>query len=329
MTSPSWDAEEILATAREVLLREAEAVQGLAQRLDVTFVRAVEYLLRCRGKVIVTGMGKAGAIGRKVAATLSSTGTPALFLSPAEGVHGDLGTVQAGDVVLILSYSGETEEVLRILPALRRLGVPVVVMTGRPHSTLAQRSDLVLDVAVEREADPYNLAPTASSAAMHALGDALAIAAMRARRFTPEDFARFHPGGALGRRLLLTVRDVMRSGSEHAVVHQSQTVKEALWVMTAAPIRGVVNVVDDEGKLVGIFTDGDLRRKLEKDPDLLNKRMEEVMTRNPTVITPDRLATEALHLLQEKEFDNLPVVDEEGRALGVVDVQDLIRAGIV
>jgi len=274
-------------------------------------------------------MGKAGAIGRKVAATLSSTGTPALFLSPAEGVHGDLGTVQAGDVVLILSYSGETEEVLRILPALRRLGVPVVVMTGRPHSTLAQRSDLVLDVAVEREADPYNLAPTASSAAMHALGDALAIAAMRARRFTPEDFARFHPGGALGRRLLLTVRDVMRSGSEHAVVHQSQTVKEALWVMTAAPIRGVVNVVDDEGKLVGIFTDGDLRRKLEKDPDLLNKRMEEVMTRNPTVITPDRLATEALHLLQEKEFDNLPVVDEEGRALGVVDVQDLIRAGIV
>jgi len=321
--------KDLLEIGREVLRLEAAAVAAQAERLDRTFLEAVERILKQPGRVIVTGMGKAGAVGRKIAATLSSTGTPALFLSPAEGVHGDLGVVLAGEVVLALSYSGETEEVLQILPVLKRLGVQIITLTGRPESSLAQNSDVVLTVAVEREACPHNLAPTASTTAMLALGDALAIALMQAREFSAEDFAFFHPGGSLGRRLLLTVRDVMRSGTDHAVIEQHRPVQEALWVMTASPLRGVVNVVDENGLLVGVFTDGDLRRRLEQDPQVLARPMHEVMTRTPTVITGDRLATEALRIMQEREFDNLPVVDEQGRAVGVIDVQDLMRAKIV
>jgi arabinose-5-phosphate isomerase len=286
-------------------------------------------ILQGHGRVVVTGMGKAGAIGRKIASTLSSTGTPALFLSPAEGVHGDLGVVLREEVVLALSYSGETEEVLGILPALKRIGVRLLAMTGQPASTLARNADIVLDVSVEREACPHNLAPTASSTAMLALGDALAIALMQARHFTADDFALFHPGGSLGRKLLLTVQDVMRSGTDHAVIEQHRPVREALWVMTASPLRGVVNVVDETGRLVGVFTDGDLRRRLERDANVLDRPMQEVMTRQPTVITGDKLATEALRIMQEREFDNLPVVNEQGQAVGVIDVQDLMRAKIV
>ncbi|HIE51855.1 MAG TPA: KpsF/GutQ family sugar-phosphate isomerase [Armatimonadetes bacterium] len=324
-----YEAEEILATARQVLQTEAAAIKGLLKRLGGEFVTAARLILESEGRVIVTGMGKSGTIGRKIAATLSSTGTPALFLSPAEGVHGDVGMVMRGEVVLALSYSGETEELLRILPALKRLGVRLIALTGRPNSTLARHSDVVLNVHVEREACPHNLSPTASTTAMLALGDALAMALMQARNFSPADFARFHPGGSLGRRLLLTVAEVMRPGSDEAKVRAEDPVKKALFVMTAAPIRGVVNVVDEEGKLVGIFTDGDLRRQLDKNPHVLSQPMHAVMTRHPTVITADRLATEALRLMQDREFDNLPVVDEEGHALGVIDVQDLLRAGIV
>lgn len=321
--------QDLLEIGRQVLRIEAEAIGRLIERLDQSFLEAMEMIRRGRGRVVVTGMGKAGAIGRKIAGTLSSTGTPALFLSPAEGIHGDLGTVMPGEVVLALSYSGETEEVLRILPALKRIGVHLLAMTGQPSSSLARNADVVLNVSVEREACPYNLAPTASSTAMLALGDALAIALMQARNFSADDFALFHPGGSLGRKLLLTVRDVMRSGADHAVIEQHRPVREALWIMTASPLRGVVNVVDTTGQLVGVFTDGDLRRQLDCDRDVLDRPMHEVMTRQPTVITGDKLATEALRIMQEREFDNLPVVDDQGRAMGVIDVQDLIRAGIV
>jgi arabinose-5-phosphate isomerase len=321
--------QDLLEIGRQALRIEAEAIERLIEGLDQSFLEAVELILRGRGRVVVTGMGKAGAVGRKIASTLSSTGTPALFLSPAEGIHGDLGTVMGGEVVLALSYSGETEEVLRILPALKRIGVRLIAMTGQPSSSLARNADVVLNVRVEREACPHNLAPTASSTAMLALGDALAMALMQARNFSADDFALFHPGGSLGRRLLLTVRDVMRSGSDHAVIEQHRPVREALWVMTASPLRGVVNVVDATGRLVGVFTDGDLRRRLEHDPQVLDRPMHEVMTRQPTVITGEKLATEALRIMQEREFDNLPVVDDQGHAVGVIDVQDLIRAGIV
>jgi len=324
--------DQWLTTAREVLRIETAALSSLTARLDPeAFCRAVELVLeRPSQRVIVTGVGKSGHVAQKIAATLSSTGTPAIFLSAAEGVHGDLGVIQPGEVVLALSYRGESEEITALLPALVRLRTPLIAMTGRPESTLAQHSDVVLNVAVDREACPHNLAPTASTTVMLALGDALAMTVMQARQFTAEDFARIHPGGSLGRRLLLTVRDVMRSGSDHAVVGVADPVREALLVMTRSPIRGVVNVTDADGKLIGLFTDGDLRRHLEaRGGAVLDEPMEAVMSRHPTTITCERLATEALAIMQAREFDNLSVVDADGRPVGVVDVQDLLRAGLV
>ncbi len=314
--------------AKEVLRLEAEAILRLSERLNEAFERAVQLLVHCQGHVVVTGMGKSGAIGKKIAATLSSTGTPALFLHPAEGVHGDLGAVTARDVVLMLTYSGETDELVTILPALKRLGVPLIVMTGNLQSTLAKAADVVLDVSVEREACPLNLAPTASAAAMLAMGDALALAAMTVRRFTPDDFARLHPGGALGRRLLLRVRDVMRTGERLAIIHVSEPTKAAFAAITKAR-AGACVVVDDEGKLCGIVTDGDLRRALLRDVTLFHAPVTEVMTKTPKVIHPDALAAEALRLMQAHQIDDLPVVDEERRPVGMVDVQDLLRAGLV
>lgn len=324
--------EQWLETALEVLQIEAEALRAAAANFDSTaFRQAVELILGRPGqRVIVTGVGKSGHVAHKVAATLSSTGTPAVFVSAAEGIHGDIGMIQPGEVVLAFSYRGESQEICALLPALVRLGTPIIAVTGRPDSTLGKHSEVVLDVAVEREACPHNLAPTASTTVMLALGDALAMSLMQARRFTADDFARLHPGGSLGRKLLLTVRDVMRGGSDHAVVTTAATVEEALLVMTRSPIRGVVNIVDPLDRLVGIFTDGDLRVKLEAmGTDLLRRPIAEVMSRNPTTITPDRLATEALQIMHSREFDNLPVVDEAGHAVGIVDVQDLLQAGLV
>ncbi len=323
-----FETDGLVDLAKEVLRVEAEAIQRLSDRINASFEQAVHLLLTCKGHVVVTGMGKSGAIGRKIAATLSSTGTPALFLHPAEGVHGDLGAITPNDLVLALSYSGETEELLRILPAIKRLGVPLIVLTGNPQSTLAKAADVVLDVSVEREACPLNLAPTASAAAMLAMGDALALAAMKARQFTPEDFARLHPAGALGRRLLLRVRDVMRTGERLAVVHQSDLTKSAFAAITKAR-AGACVVVDDEGRLCGIITDGDLRRALLRDVNLFHAPVTEVMTRTPKTIHPDALATEALHLMQTYQIDDLPVIDEKGCPIGMVDVQDLLHAGIV
>jgi arabinose-5-phosphate isomerase len=325
---PTVDAEGLRALAQEVFRLEAAAILRLTERLGDAFERAVRLLLQCQGHVVVTGMGKSGAIGKKIAATLSSTGTPALFLHPAEGIHGDLGAVTGRDVVLMLSYSGETDELLTILPALKRLGVPLIVMTGNLQSTLANAADVVLDVSVEREACPLNLAPTASAAAVLAMGDALALAVMTLRRFTPDDFARLHPGGTLGRRLLLRVRDVMRTGERLAVIHVSEPTKSAFAAITKAR-AGACVVVDDDGKLCGIVTDGDLRRALLRDVNLFHAPVTEVMTKTPKVIHPDALATEALRLMQTHQIDDLPVVDEGRRPVGMVDVQDLLRVGIV
>ncbi|MDT7896395.1 MAG: KpsF/GutQ family sugar-phosphate isomerase [Armatimonadota bacterium] len=325
---PTVDAEGLRALAQEVFRLEAAAILRLTERLGDAFERAVRLLLQCQGHAVVTGMGKSGAIGKKIAATLSSTGTPALFLHPAEGIHGDLGAVTGRDVVLMLSYSGETDELLTILPALKRLGVPLIVMTGNLQSTLANAADVVLDVSVEREACPLNLAPTASAAAMLAMGDALALAVMTLRRFTPDDFARLHPGGTLGRRLLLRVRDVMRTGERLAVIHVSEPTKSAFAAITKAR-AGACVVVDDDGKLCGIVTDGDLRRALLRDVNLFHAPVTEVMTKTPKVIHPDALATEALRLMQTHQIDDLPVVDEGRRPVGMVDVQDLLRVGIV
>lgn len=325
------DRQAWLNTARQTLRIETEALERLRDSLDEdAFCRAVDLILSRPGRrVIVTGVGKSGHIAHKVAATLSSTGTPAIYVSAAEGVHGDLGMIQPEEVVLAFSFRGESAEVTALLPALLRLRTPLVAITGRPDSTLARHSAVVLCVPVEREACPHNLSPTASTTAMLALGDALAMTIMKARRFGPQDFALRHPGGSLGRQLLLTVGDVMRGGSDHAVIGVDASVAEALLVMTRSPIRGVVNVVGPDGRLAGIFTDGDLRRQLEaRGAEVLGLSIGEVMTRHPTTISPDRLATEALAVMQAREFDNLSVVDADGRPVGVIDVQDLLRAGL-
>lgn len=322
----NWDQ-----TARETFAIEIDGLREVAERLDYeAFGRAAELILERPGqRVVVTGVGKSGHVAHKIAATLSSTGTPALFVNAAEGVHGDLGMIAAGEVVLALSYRGESDEIVALLPALTRIGARLIALTGRPESTLGRHAEVVLDCAVGREACPHNLAPTASTTAMLALGDALALTLMRLRDFTPADYALLHPGGSLGRRLLLTVGDVMRTGRDQATVSTDASVQEALLVMTQAPVRGVVNVVDDEGRLVGVFTDGDLRVHLERRGGaVLGEPLCGVMGRHPTCITPDRLATEALAIMQSREFDNLCVVDGEGRAVGILDVQDLLRAGL-
>jgi len=321
----------IIKQAKEVLAIEAEAIQALIPRINDQFTAAVNLILACSGRVIVTGMGKSGLVGRKIAATLASTGTPAFFLHPAEAVHGDLGMVMADDVVLALSNSGETAEVLSILPIIRRIGARVIAMSGRENSTLVNNADAFLNVAVEKEACPLRLAPTASTTAALAMGDAMAVALLTARGFTPEDFALFHPGGSLGRRLLLTVGDVMHSGEENPVTPQGHTVKEALFVITAKGL-GATSIIDGEGRLQGIITDGDIRRSLEKGLDFLNKRVEEIMTRTPRTITADKLAAQALHIMEKNKprpITVMPVIDEQQRAIGMIHLTDLLRQGVV
>ncbi|MBI3946335.1 MAG: KpsF/GutQ family sugar-phosphate isomerase [Armatimonadetes bacterium] len=317
--------------AAEVLETEARAVLQLRGRLGEGFVRAVRLVVGCAGRVVVTGMGKSGAIAHKISATLSSTGTPSLFLHAAEGVHGDLGMVTQGDVVIVLSYSGETGEIVSILPAFKRLGIPIIALCGNPGSTLVEQSDVFLDVSVEREACPLGLAPTTSTTAMLALGDALAVCAMRERHFTRDDYARFHPGGALGRRLLLRVADVMRTGDQVATVAGAATVLETLLAITRAR-AGCAVVVDAEGRLQGIITDGDVRRLLLNDPDWTRRSASEVMNRRPAAVGPDRLAAEALRIMESHRpgaIGDLPVLDDAGHLLGVVTLKDLLKAGIV
>lgn len=321
----------IIEQARQVLAVEAAAIEALIPRINGQFTAAVERILACRGRVIVTGMGKSGLIGKKIAATLASTGTPSFFLHPAEGIHGDLGMVTGDDIVLAISNSGETGEVISILPALQRIGAQLIAMTGREQSTLARVADIFLDVAVEKEACPLGLAPTASTTATLALGDALAVALLSCRKFTPEDFALFHPGGTLGRKLLLTVENVMHSGADNPVIAVEKTVKEALFVMTAKGL-GATSVVAEDGRLLGIITDGDIRRGLEKGHDFLDEPVDAIMTRTPRTITKDKLAAQALRIMERNKprpITVLPVVDEQFHAIGIIHLTDLLRQGVV
>ncbi len=324
--------QEILKQARRTLAIEAEAVSSLAERLDAQFVKAVQFLLEMQGRVVLSGIGKSGAVARKLAGTLASTGTPAFFMHPAEAMHGDLGMVTGADVVIMLSNSGETDEILNLLPAVKRRGAAIISICGRPSSTLAEEADVALDASVEHEACPLGLSPTASTTAQMALGDALAMATMAARGFTVEEYGASHPLGTLGRKVLLRVRDLMHSGADNPTVPTSATVLEALLTMSDAPLRGVVSVVDEAGYLQGLFTDGDFRRVMPQVKDR-NKIMEwpvsKMMTANPTTIRPDALAAEAAQIMDEREFDNIPVVDEQGRAVGILDVQDLMKAGLL
>jgi len=315
-------------SAKKVLRLEAKAISDLIGRIDRTFVRAVELLDSCRGRTVVTGMGKSGLIGKKIAATMASTGTPAFFLHPAEGVHGDLGMVSRGDIVMAISNSGETEELIRILPALKRLAVPVICLTGNLKSTLAKNSEVVLDVGVTEEAGPLGLIPTASTTAALAMGDALTIALLEKRGFKEEDFAYFHPGGALGRRLLIRVADVMHTGSDIPIVFEDTPMKEALLEMTSKKL-GITAVQDRQNRLSGVITDGDLRRLLKGESDLLIRRAGEVMTRNPKVITADALAAKAVQIMEQYSITALVVVGQEERIIGIVHLHDLLKKGVV
>lgn len=314
--------------AKKVLRIEARTIKNLIPGIDHNFEKAVEMVASCKGRIVVMGMGKSGLIGKKIAATLSSTGTPAFFLHPAEGILGDVGMMTEGDLVLALSHSGETEEIEKLLPVIRKMNLKLIAITGKPKSKLAKKSDLVVNVKVKEEACPYNLVPTASTTAMLAMGDALAISLLKKKKFKKEDFARLHPGGTLGKRLLLKVEDIMRKGKDNPVIYQEKTVREALLVMTKTRL-GATSVVDGSGKLVGFFTDGDLRRRLQKDEKIINKKIHIIMTRNPKTITRDRLAVEAAKMMQQKKFDNIPVVDGEGYPVGIVDERDLLSQGIL
>lgn len=317
----------VIEEAKKVLEIEAQAVEGLIKKLDEGFSKAVRLILECKGKVVVTGVGKSGIIAQKIAATLASTGTSSVFLHPVEGLHGSLGVVTREDVVLCLSNSGETEEILGLLPSLKGIGVKIIAFSGRRDSTLGQNADAFIDVGVEKEACPFGLVPTASTTCALALGDALAIVLLKEKGFKKEDFAFFHPRGVLGKRLLLRVEDVMRRGKANAVVSEEVLVKEALFTMTSTRL-GATSVINKEGKLVGFLTDGDVRRGLQKNENFLNLPLKKVMTKNPLTIKKGALAVEALRLLREREVDNLPVVDERTKPVGMVDVQDLIKEGL-
>ncbi len=321
---------DILDRARAVIEAESAAIAALADRLDDRFAGAVDRLLTCKGRVVTTGVGKAGAVARKLAATLASTGTPALYLHPAEGVHGDLGVVTPDDIIIALSYSGESDEVVRLLPTLDRIGAFLIVFVGNPKSSLAAAADVVLDVSVAEEACPLGLAPTTSIAAMLALGDALAMATMEARGFTREDFAVYHPAGALGRRLTLRVSDVMRSGDQLAVAPVRCQLRDAIVAIQKAG-AGAVCLVDEEGKLAGVITDGDVRRAILTDDHALARPACEIMSRDPFVIAGNPLAAEALTLIEElqRKIGDAPVVDADGRPMGMLMLKDLVRAGIV
>jgi arabinose-5-phosphate isomerase len=318
----------IIRRARQVLDIEAEAITNLKKNINRDFQKATQLILSSKGRIVVTGMGKAGIIGQKLSATLSSTGTPSLFLHSAEAIHGDLGRVTGEDAVIILSNSGETEEIKKLLPILKKIGAKIIAITGNLKSILARYSDVVLNTAVKKEACPLGLAPTASTTAMLAMSDALSVCLLELKGFTEKDFALYHPGGLLGKRLLLKVEDIMRMGPANPVVSENQRISSVLFKITRVR-AGSATVVNKKGKLTGIFTDGDLRRHLERDPDLTKRKVKEVMTKNPITVEPQMLAAQVLRILQEKKIDEVPVIDERGRPVGLLDVQDLLKAGLV
>jgi arabinose-5-phosphate isomerase len=318
--------------AKKVLRIEADAIASLIDRLDENFIRAVDLIMNCKGRVVVTGMGKSGHIANKIAATLASTGTPALFLHPAEGIHGDLGMVTKGDLVIALSNSGETEELSRMLPSLKRIGIKIIALTGNLDSTLARNSDVVIYVGVKEEACPLGLAPTASTTATLAMGDALAVVLLNRKGFREEDFACFHPGGSLGKRLLLRVRDIMHTGDAVPKVSVNTLIKDAIYEISSKKM-GVTAVLDPAGKLLGVISDGDLRRWMERTEktgeNLLVKKAGDIMTHDPKVIAKDALAAEAMAIMENSSITCLMIVDADRRPEGVIHLHDLLKAGVV
>ncbi len=321
-------ATDYLKSGRQTIRLELEAVQELLNHLDQSFSQACELMFNCKGRVIVTGMGKSGHIGNKIAATLASTGTPAFFVHPGEASHGDLGMFTGDDVVLALSNSGETAEVITILPLIKRMGAPLISITANASSTLARSGDISLHIPVDREACPLGLAPTSSTTAQLVLGDALAIALLEARGFSSEDFAFSHPGGSLGRRLLLKVDDIMHTGEDIPLVQADTPVREALLEVTRKHL-GMTAVTDDQQRLLGIFTDGDLRRTLDQGVDLATTLIRDVMTAGGTSVQPGILAAEALSLMQERKINALLVVDEQSRPVGALNMHDMLKAGVI
>ncbi|MFH1877843.1 MAG: KpsF/GutQ family sugar-phosphate isomerase [Candidatus Omnitrophota bacterium] len=317
-----------ISLAKKVLINESKAIAALVKKLDGSFKKVVDLLAKNKGRIIVTGMGKPGFIAQKVSATMSSTGTPSLYLHPAEALHGDLGRVTSEDVIIAFSNSGETDEIIKLLPIVKKIGARLVAVTGNKRSTLAANSDYVLDSSVDKEACPMGLAPTTSTTAMLALGDALAIALLDRKKFLPVDFALYHPGGALGKRLLLRVQDIMRGRENTPIVGDKTKVRDVLIKVTRMR-AGSASVVNKSGKLIGIFTDGDLRRHFESGKDFLDRGVGTIMTKDPVAITPERLAAEAFEILRDKKIDEIPVVDKKGRPVGILDVQDILKAGLV
>lgn len=328
MNKPLTATPQALVLAREVLSIEAAAIQALAARLDENFLHALNVILRCEGRVVVSGMGKSGHIARKIAATLSSTGTPAYFVHPAEASHGDLGMITADDVIIALSYSGESDELMAIVPAIKRQGAKLISMTGNPSSSLAKVSDVHLNAAVDKEACPMGLAPTTSTTAALALGDALAMALLDTKGFGAEDFARSHPGGSLGRRLLTHVRDVMRSGERMPMIRETAMLGDAILEISRKGV-GMTAIVDAGQRVLGIYTDGDLRRTLERKLDFNATPISSVMSANPRRIEPDRLAAEAVQLMEQYNVSQLLVVDEQNKLVGALNMHDLLHAKVI
>lgn len=320
--------QEAIKLAQRVLEIEADAIAALRERLDERFLHALDIILQCRGRIVVSGIGKSGHVARKIASTMASTGTPAFFVHPAEAIHGDLGMITHDDVLIAISNSGESAELLTIVPLVKRQGAQLISITGNPESSLAREADVHLDAAVAEEACPLGLAPTASTTAALALGDALAIALLDARGFGPEDFARSHPGGSLGRRLLTHVRDVMRSGDALPSVGRGAPLSEAIVVMSRKAM-GMTAVVDEAGRVLGVYTDGDLRRTLDRNLDLRGLRVDDVMTHNPRAIRPDRLAAEAVSMMETYKVNQLLVVDGDNRLVGALNMHDLFRAKVI
>lgn len=319
---------DTIETAKRVLRIEAEAIEALIDRISESFGKAVEIILNSKGRVVVTGMGKSGLIGKKIAATLASTGTPAFFMHPAEAIHGDLGMVTSDDVIIAISNSGETEEVIRLIPFLKRFNVKLIAITGNNGSTLAQQADVSLDVSIREEACPLGIVPTASTTATLAMGDALAVALLKRRGFKEEDFAMYHPGGSLGKRLFIKVRDLMHTGDALPVVEPDTPMTEAIMEISSKRL-GVTAVVDGERRIMGIITDGDLRRGIQKyGKAFFDMRAEEVMTKNPKTISADELAAKALALMEEKSITSLLVPDRNGRLEGIIHIHDILKKGI-
>ncbi len=316
--------------ARRTLRIEADAIRALIKRIGREFTTAVDLIYKCKGKVVITGIGKSGLIGQKIASTLTGTGTPAFFLHPAEGIHGDLGILSKNDIIIAISNSGETEEILKILPTIKRLGIKLIAMTGGLKSNLARAADVVLNTSVKEEACPLNLAPTASTTATLALGDALAVALLELRGFREEDFALIHPGGTLGKKLLLRVSDLMHTGSEIPLVRAETPMKDVLLEMTSKRF-GITGVVNDRGELIGVITDGDLRRALEKYPDIMKKSSSDIMTTNPKRVEKTALAAKALRIMEEYSITCLFVYEnnKENIPIGIIHLHDLLRAGVV